>query len=149
MFTIPKWMTGLKAREPEGTYTPDQVTAVLELNILFNDGDAQSLRDSISGLVPKVPLKHQKVLKAFLAMDTANMLVAVNEFITKVNLSLVQFIKEKADVREEQPVEPGGESDLRSDGSDWGDDWDRPSGPKPSTRGLRALRATKRQQAEA
>ncbi|MNG11387.1 hypothetical protein D3C84_949290 [compost metagenome] len=82
-------------------------------------------------------------------MEASQMLVAVNEFIAKVNLSLAQFIQEKVDVRFEQCVAPRGESDLRSDGSDWGDDWDRPSQPKPSSRGLRAVRAAKRQQAEA
>ena len=148
MFTLPKWMTGLKVREPEGTYTPDQVTAVLELNLMLNDSDVVSLRACIKDLVSKVPLKRQKVLKAFLDMEASKMLVAVNEFIAKVNLSLAQFIQEKVDVRIEQCVEPCGESDLRGTSSDWGDDWDRPSGPKPSTRGLRAVRAAKRQQAE-
>ena len=143
-------MTGLKAREPEGTYTPDQVTALLEMNILFNDSDVVSLRACIKDLVPKVPLKRQKVLKAFLDMEASKMLAAVNEFIAKVNASLVQFIQEKTDARlEEQLVIPRGESPVPSTDGDWGDDWDRPSQPKPGSRGLRALRATKRQQAEA
>jgi hypothetical protein len=151
VFTMPSWMKNLRVREPEGTYTPDQVAAVLELNLLLN-GSVESLRDSLQTLVPLVPLKHQKVLKAFLVMDDSNLLTSVNEFITKVNASLVQIMQEKTDVRTEQCAEPSGES-ANHDGhfpADWGDDdWGSTRGPKPSTRGLRALRASKRGQAEA
>ena len=148
VFTIPNWMKNLKVREPEGSYTPDQVSTVLAMNLLLN-GDAPSLRDCVKGLVPKVPLKHQKVLKAFLAMDDNSLLKSVNEFIAKVEASLAQSIQEKTDVRLEECVGTSGQSDMRSDGGDWGDSWDRSGRHKPSTRGLRAVRAAKRGQAEA
>jgi hypothetical protein len=144
-------MRNLRVVEPEGAYTPDQVSTVLAMNLLLN-GDAPSLRDCVKGLVPKVPLKHQKVLKAFLAMDDSSLLESVNEFIAKVEASLAQSIQEKIDVRLEECVVTRGESHIDADqlSTNWGnDDWDRSGRSKPSTRGLRAVRAAKRGQAEA
>lgn len=158
VFTLPKWMTNLRAREPEGTYTPDQVSAVLEMNLLLN-GDVESLRASIQTLIPLVPLKRQQTLKAFLSAPDCDIITVVQAFIEMVNIKLAPILKEAAHVeprKEELPA--GGFSSPASGPSehheshlpeDWGDDdWGGPRGPKPSTRGLRALRASKRGQAD-
>lgn len=155
VFTLPNWMVGLKAREPEGTYTPDQVSAVLEMNLLLN-GDVESLRASIQTLIPLVPLKRQQTLKAFLSAPDCDIITVVQAFIEMVNIKLAPILKEAAHVeprKEELPaggldVEPGGESVVHSDGSDWGGDWDSPCQPRPSSRGLRALRSAKRGQTD-
>lgn len=148
-------MRNLRVREPEGTYTPDQVAAVLEMNLLFN-GDVESLRASIQTLIPLVPLKRQQTLKAFLNAPDCDIVTVVQAFIEMVNLKLAPILKEAAHVeqREELPVGTSGDSVLdnnRPIDSGWGDDddWDRSHRPKPSTRGLRALRSAKRQSAEA
>lgn len=150
VFTIPNWMKNLKVREPEGSYTPDQVAAVLEMNLLFN-GDVASLRASIQTLIPLVPLKRQPTLKAFLSAPDEDIITVVQAFIEMVNLKLAPILKEATHVkqREELPAEPSGESVMSGPDDDWGDDWDRSSKRKPSSRGLRAVRAAKRGQAEA
>lgn len=147
-FIVPKWMIGLKAREPEGTYTPDQVAAVLEMNLLFN-GDVESLRTGIQTLIPLVPLKRQKTLKAFLDAQDSNIVEVVTAFITEVSIKLAPILKEVQHVQpEEQPAGTSGQSPVPSTDSEWGDDWDRPSERKPSSRGLRALRSAKRQSSD-
>lgn len=148
VFTLPNWMIGLKAREPEGTYTPDQVSAVLEMNLLLN-GDVESLRASIQTLIPLVPLKRQQTLKAFLSAPDCDIITVVQAFIEMVNIKLAPILKEAAHVEpreEELPVEPSWENRP-----DAGDEWGIHDGSirgKPSSRGLRALRAAKRQSAE-
>lgn len=151
VFTLPNWMIGLKAREPEGTYTPDQVSAVLEMNLLLN-GDVESLRASIQTLIPLVPLKRQQTLKAFLSAPDCDIITVVQAFIDMINIKLIPILKElqHAEPREEEfPAATSGESSdagLTHVG-DWEDDSDLRS--KPSTRGRRALRASKRQSFDA
>lgn len=153
VFTIPKWMTSLRIQEPEGTKTPDQVATSLELNLQWNDNCVEKLRNCIKLQVPLVPLKHQKVLKAFLAMKSQDLLPAVQAFINKANNMVAQLkVEEIEPTRQTLPAEPSGESydDQVQLPRDWGSDsWDRPDRSKPRSRGQRALRAAKRGQAEA
>ena len=155
VFTLPNWMTNLRAREPEGTYTPDQVSAVLEMNLLLN-GDVESLRASIQTLIPLVPLKRQQTLKAFLSAPDCDIITVVQAFIEMVNIKLAPILKEAAHVepRKEELPPPGFTPEFGRESSDawqstdgdWEDDCDLRC--KPSTRGLRALRRAKRGQAE-
>ena len=140
-------MLNLRVREPEGTYTPDQVAAILEMNLLLN-GDVDSLRASIQALIPLVPLKRQQTLKTFLAAPDCDIITVVQAFIELVSLKLAPILKEATHVEQHEilPARPSGESS----GTTWDDSMDtsRVRG-KPSTRGHRALRAAKRQQADA
>ena len=155
VFTLPKWMVGIKAKEPEGNYTPDQISNLMEINLLLNDSNPDCLRECVSGLVTKVPLKNQQMLKTILSIsDDQVLLTKVNEFIDKVNAVLVQFQKDVLDhaepSKEELPaggleVEPSGDSSNA--GSAYSGDWEDSSDfrRKPSSRGVRALRSAKRQ----
>ena len=147
VFTIPKWMTNLRVKEPEGTMTPDQVAASLEMNILFNDGNREKLISGILSLVPKVPLKNQSFMRDLLKGDV---LANVQSLIRKSNEQLALLPKEAPiePRKQELPAQPCGHSDPDR-GGEWNDDWDRSSEPKPRSRGQRALRAAKRGQAEA
>lgn len=148
VFSVPKWMTGLQAKAPEGTMTPDQVAQSLEMCILINDGDLTSLRDCIAGLTVKVPLKHQPFVRA---LGTGDVMTNVQALISKSNDKLAQLPKEAPiePRREEVPVRSGGQgSEIPL--YEWGDHDDTGDlRRKPSTRGQRSLRAAKRQQAEA
>lgn len=148
VFTVPKWMTGLQTKAPEGTMTPDQVAQSLEMCILINDGDLTSLRNCIAGLTVKVPLKHQPFVRA---LGIGDVMANVQALISKSNEKLAQLPKEAPiePRREEIPVCTGGSSDdaWSTNSGDWEDDSDIRR--KPSTRGQRSLRAAKRQQAEA
>lgn len=151
VFDIPKWMQNLRVVELSGNKTPDEVAFSLEFNMAYHNNDVARLRVVIKEQIPLVPLKHQKMLKAFLAMDDAPMVIAVVAFIEKCN-QLVAQLKEEQHV-EEQPAgglapPASGESAGSGPSGDWGDDWDSPRRFKPSTRGNRAVRAAKRGQAE-
>ena len=121
VFTVPKWMAGLKAKAPEGTMTPDQVAQSLELNILLNNGDLTALRDCIAGLTIKVPLKNQQFVRA---LGTGDVLENVQALINKSNEKLALIPKEAPiePRREEVPVCISGESPVPSTDSGWGDD---------------------------
>lgn len=143
IFTIPNWMKNLCARKPHGTHTPDQVAASLELNLLLN-GDVPSLRASISTLIPLVPLKRQKTLEDFLNASDSKIIGDVEAFIEMVNVKLAPILKELETVKQVvQPVEPIEEIPLPVVHEE--DEWDRPKGRKPNSRGSRAIRAAKRQ----
>lgn len=154
VFNIPKWMQNLKVVEPSGNKTPDQVSVTLELNMAFNDNSVDKLRDCIKDQIPLVPLKHQKMLKAFLAMNDASLVIGVSAFIQQCNFMVAELKAKEAPIeptREELPVEPSGESVCGGVqlSSDWdSEDWGGESGPKPSSRGNRAVRAAKRKQAD-
>lgn len=128
VFVIPNWMKNLCVRKPSGTYTPDQVAASLELNLLLN-GDSSSLRSSIRTLIPLVPAKRQEVLEEFQKLPDSQIIGAVQEFIDKVNIKLAPLLEEQI-----PPFVPY-----------IGEDWDRPSERKPNSRESRALRKAKRQ----
>lgn len=154
VFDLPKWMSNLRAREPEGTRTPDQVASSLELSNLIHGPSVERLEAIVLAAIPTVPLKRQPYMRALLQGDiVANCQV----FIDLVNTQLALIPKEEPvhaePTKEELPaegfdVESSGESVVHSDGSDWGGDWDSPSEPRPSSRGLRALRSAKRGQTD-
>lgn len=151
VFTVPSWMKNLQAKGPEGTMTPDQVAKSLELNILFNNGDLTKLKNCIATLTPKVPLKNQPFMRA---LGTGDVWANVQALIDKSNEKLALLTKEAPiePRRETVAAESGGEShdDQIQLPGDWGDDvGDRPDRSKPRSRGVRALRAAKRGQAEA
>lgn len=146
-------MQNLRAVEPSGNKTPDEVAFSLEFNMAYHNNDVARLRVVIKEQIPLVPLKHQKMLKAFLAMDDAPMVIAVVAFIEKCNQLVAELKSKEAPIeprREEVPAEPSREG-VHYDAVDggWVDDWDRPSRSKPRSRGHRAVRVAKRGQAEA
>lgn len=154
VFDLPKWMSNLRAREPEGTRTPDQVASSLELSNLIHGPSVERLESIVLAAIPTVPLKRQPYLRALLQGDVV---ANCQAFIDLVNTQLAFIPKEEPihaePAKEELPaggldVEPGGESVVHSDGSDWGGDWDSPCQPRPSSRGLRALRSAKRGQTD-
>ena len=147
VFDLPKWMSNLRAREPEGTRTPDQVASSLELSNLIHGPSVERLETIVLAAIPTVPLKRQPYLKALLKGDVV---ANVQAFIDMVNTQLAALPKEVPDVeprKEELPVPTSGESPS-DDWDEWGVDDGRVRG-KPSTRGRRALLAAKRGQAEA
>lgn len=147
VFVVPNWMKNLQVLPPSGSMTPDQLAETIELNLLLNGGDLTSLKDCITGLISKVPLKHQPFVRLLMVGDV---MVNVQNLIRKSNERLALITKE-APIEprtEELPAGSGWESPVPSTDSGWGDDWDRSGKPKPSSRGLRALRSAKRGQAQ-
>lgn len=132
-------MKNLRARVPEGTYTPDQVAASLELNLLLN-GDVTSLRNGITTLISLVPAKRQGILKAMLTEKDDIIIPSVQAFIEEVNAKLAPVLKELE--QQATPVEP---VEIPQPVVYEGDEWDRPTGRKPNSRESRALRKAKRQ----
>lgn len=150
VFTIPAWMKNLRAHEPSGTRTPDQVASSLELSILIHGPDKDLLEEIILKAVPTVPLKRQPFLQALLKGDVV---ANCQAFIDQVNTQLAQLPQEIKHVERQPETEPvctGGESRATGHTAipEWEDD-DSDLRRKPSSRGLRALRAAKRQSAEA
>lgn len=148
VFNIPKWMQNLKVVEPSGNKTPDQVSVTLELNMAFNDNSVDKLRDCIKDQIPLVPLKHQKMLKAFLAMNDASLVIAVSAFIQQCNFMVAELKAKEAPIeptREEIPAVAGGYCE-QPDRDTSMDDMRVPY--KRSARGNRAVRAAKRKQAD-
>ena len=146
VFVVPSWMKNLQVLPPSGSMTPDQLAETIELNLLLNGGDLTSLKDCITGLISKVPLKHQPFVRLLMVGDV---MVNVQNLIRKSNERLAHITKEA-------PIEPRTEEvpDLASSsgGSYAGDEWGIHDGSvpgRPSSRGLRALRAAKRQSSEA
>lgn len=148
MFTLPKWMTNLRAKEPEGTRTPDQVASSLELSLLIHN-DVGMLKDLIAELVPQVPLKRQPVIRALL---TGDVLANVQVFIDKSNIALAQLQPQEAPKHDEpEPPAISGQSPTDHDAhpvSDWREVHDSPLQGKRRTRGYRAVRDAKRQTLE-
>lgn len=147
-------MSNLRAREPEGTRTPDQVASSLELSNLIHGPSVERLEAIVLAAIPTVPLKRQPYMRALLQGD---IVANCQAFIDLVNIQLAIIPKEEPvhaePTKEEFPAggfdaEFSGESPVPSTVSDWGDDWDSPSQPRPSSRGLRALRSAKRGQTD-
>jgi len=140
-------MKNLQVLPPSGSMTPDQLAETIELNLLLNDGDLTSLKDCITGLISKVPLKHQPFVRLLMVGDV---MVNVQNLIRKSNERLALIPKEAPIEPRREEVSPtaGGSSNDAGPAifADWEDDSDLRR--KPSTRGLRALRAAKRQSAE-
>ena len=148
VFVVPSWMKNLQVLPPSGSMTPDQLAESIELCLLLNGGDLTILKDCITGLICKVPLKNQPFVRHLLVGDV---MANVQNLIRKSNEKLALITKE-APIEprtEEVPDLASGQSDSHSPVVEWGSDWDSPSGPKPRSRGLRALRSAKRGQAEA
>ena len=150
-------MSNLRAREPEGTRTPDQVASSLELSNLIHGPSVERLETIVLAAIPTVPLKRQPYMRALLQGD---IVANCQAFIDLVNTQLALIPKEEPvhaePSKEELPAgglsSPAGGPSVHHEShlpEDWGDDdWGGPRGPKPSTRGLRALRASKRGQTD-
>ena len=69
VFDLPKWMVGLRVREPEGTRTPYQVASSLELSILIHGPSDERLKAIVRAAIPTVPLKSQPYLRELLVGD--------------------------------------------------------------------------------
>lgn len=141
-------MSNLRAREPEGTRTPDQVASSLELSNLIHDPSSEKLESIVLAAIPTVPLKRQPYLRALLKGD---IVANCQAFIELVNNQLSLIPKEETAYaeprKEELPAESSWESRPNA-----GDEWGVHDGSlrgKPSSRGRRALLAAKRQSSEA
>ena len=147
-------MSNLRVREPEGTRTPDQVASSLELSILIHGPSVERLEAIVLAAIPTVPLKRQPYMRALLQGD---IVANCQAFIDLVNTQLALIPKEEPvhaePTKEELPaegfdVESGGEGNRSHGYVDSDADWDSPSQPRPSSRGLRALRSAKRGQTD-
>jgi hypothetical protein len=75
-------MQNLRAKEPEGTMTPDNVQVRLALSHRLHDCP-EKLRKLVVSLVPQVPLRHQRKLKDIL--EAEDIVDASIEFINTVS----------------------------------------------------------------
>lgn len=146
VFDLPMWMMNLQARRPEGTFTPDQVAVFIEINLLLN-GDSQSLCRCIAELIKRVPIKNQHLLESFIAGTEEQMFSRVRAYLDVVRIKLAELPKETTDGKVEEPSTRRGDDDSwEREVSDWEDDSSVRC--KRGSRGNRAVRAAKRQQAD-